>query len=345
MGLENPPLHLQSGSHPAVNDRRFVESLLHPGVFSTTDLVVSERNTTPNMSVDISTGSIAIPGSENAEQGTYFCASITSVVNLTVAASDATNARKDLVVASVKDSAYSGGSDEWELAVVTGTPAATPAHPSVPANSVVLSVIDVPALSTSVVNANLTDVRYAEATATSTVGNRGTATALGGTMEALSAYLPNSAKVGQRLRELDTGLAKHWDGSSWIRENGVWIPYTPTVTGLTFTSPVSRFMVLDDTVTYRFLGTVTGTSAAFVTFVLPVAAESTYNGRSGHGVVRAVDVSALIRYEGDINFDTTSLISVKLDNPSTTSWHGTLGNPFVFAAGDTIDFTFTYERS
>lgn len=96
-------------------------------------------------------------------QGVYYCYNDNSggQVSLTVAASNATNPRIDVVIAQVEDASYSGSNNDWKLAVVTGTAAASPTIPSLPANAVVLAYLWIPAASTSVTAGNILDLRYA----------------------------------------------------------------------------------------------------------------------------------------------------------------------------------------
>src|SRR5712691_3964225 len=65
------------------------------------------QNGTPNMTVNIAAGFAFISGTEGTKQGTYFCEN-DATVNKSIAASDPTNPRIDLVVAKVQDAFYSG---------------------------------------------------------------------------------------------------------------------------------------------------------------------------------------------------------------------------------------------
>lgn len=222
MSAENPPLYLQNGTHPAVNDRRFADQLFggKSGVVGFSDLVVTEKSGTANMSVDISGGSVIVQGTEISGQGAYFCYSSASV-NVAVTPADATNARYDLVVARVQDSQYSGASNEWGLEVVAGTASATPEYPSVPANSVVLAVVTVPASASSIVDANIADVRYATATdGTTTLGNTGFVTSHGGVRLVSSRSNVSSPSVGDVVREISSHRLWYYDGTNWRPQSG-----------------------------------------------------------------------------------------------------------------------------
>src|SRR6266496_494426 len=97
-------------------------SAVHPGLGGA--LAVTQ-NGTPNMSVNVAAGMAFIAGTEGTKQGTYIVQN-DATVNKAIAASDPTLNRIDLVVAKVQDTQYSGATNSWSLAVVTGTPAGSP---------------------------------------------------------------------------------------------------------------------------------------------------------------------------------------------------------------------------
>lgn len=173
MTVRSVPIFLQAGSHPAEETRLMLGGMLGAatgsfaggvassdpahGVRRVADLAVSQ-NGTPNMSVNVAAGGCFIRGTENANQGAYHLWNDGSV-NLAISASNPTNPRRDLIIAQVRDSAYSGASNDARIIVVTGTPAASPVDPTVPANSLVLARIAVAAGASSIVTANITDLR------------------------------------------------------------------------------------------------------------------------------------------------------------------------------------------
>jgi hypothetical protein len=112
----------------------------------------------PSMAVLVKSGIAWVPGSQSGTQGVYGCMNDADVT-LSLTASHGSLARIDIVVFTVRDSQYSGGSDDSLLQVVAGTPASSPAAPSNPANSIRLAEILVGAGVTSVSNANITDRR------------------------------------------------------------------------------------------------------------------------------------------------------------------------------------------
>lgn len=112
----------------------------------------------PNMTVDVLSGHAMVPGTEDTKQATYLCFN-DGTVNKSITAADPSQPRIDLVVARVQDTQYSGVTNAWSLAVVTGTPSGSPAIPTAPANSLILAQIAVAAGATSITNANITDRR------------------------------------------------------------------------------------------------------------------------------------------------------------------------------------------
>lgn len=91
------------------------------------------------MTVEVAEGRAVIGGMMRAFRGG----------TLTITTADATNPRIDLITAR----------QDGALVRVTGTPAATPAVPALPSNSVPLAEVLVPALAGSVTTARITDVR------------------------------------------------------------------------------------------------------------------------------------------------------------------------------------------
>lgn len=202
---------IQASSHPADTDRLVLEGLLNPpgaptsgaryGVGSgSTELQVTQTGT-PSMAVLVAAGHGWVDGTESGNQGAYHAFN-DAAVTLTIAASDPTNPRKDLVVLKVQDAAYSGATNAASLAVVTGTPAASPSEPAVPANAIVLALVDVAAGVTSIINANITD-------------RRRRASGLGGVGVVTSATRPASPYEGQVIYETDTDRLYTWTGAAW----------------------------------------------------------------------------------------------------------------------------------
>jgi hypothetical protein len=175
------------------------------GVRPGPDLEVT-ANSTPNMSVNVA------PGQAHAQLSAFGSglAILTNDVtrNLPIAAANATNPRRDLIVFRVYDETVAVGSRRGVLEVVTGVPAVSPADPAVPANSVVLARVAVAANAASIGNANITDLRP-------------WTTALGGITPSRDATDVAGAFVGQYRDRLDTGALERWNGTGWERVSAV----------------------------------------------------------------------------------------------------------------------------
>lgn len=129
------------------------------GVVAAGDFAVSQHAGTPGMNVDIAAGRAFIQGAQTNFQGSYHVSN-DAVVTKAIAASDPTNPRIDIVVATVRDKQYPFYTqDDWLIQVVTGTPSATPAAPATPTDSVLLAQVAVAATVASILNANITDKR------------------------------------------------------------------------------------------------------------------------------------------------------------------------------------------
>ncbi len=288
----NPPGWLQAlSTHTAEQMRSYLGALLalgsgaaslktlggvHPALGG--QFAVAQ-NGTPNMSVNVSAGLAFITGTETTKQGTYFIEN-DATVNKTIATSDPTNPRIDIVVAKVQDATYSGGTNSWSLAVVTGTPAGSPTPPAAPVNSITLAQVAVAANATTIVTGNITDKRpYAGAIGAALLCTSTTRPASGiydgmlvnetdtdklaryngtnwhyiGETICTAATRPAGPFTGQRIYETDTGLSYRWNGSKWIRDQQE-LPisgqYSSTGTGFT---DVTGFSFTGDTSSvYRF---------------------------------------------------------------------------------------------
>lgn len=155
------------------------------------------------MSVSVAAGQAYILNTEGTGQGAYSVYN-DAAVTLSIAAASPTQPRKDIVVAKVQDAFFSGATNAWSLAVVTGTAAASPSEPAVPANAVKLATIDVSANDTSIVAGDITDRRPPA---------RG---ALPGPwFVCTSTTRPASPWQGLPILETDTAFQRIWDGSTW----------------------------------------------------------------------------------------------------------------------------------
>lgn len=159
MAIDPNALFLQIDSVYNANSLGLVaRDVIGEGVTTATGLVVSQRSSSANMSVDVAAGICWVQGDEDAAQPTYRVRA-GSVTNVAVTSAHASQPRIDLVVVRVADSQFSGSDDEATLEVIAGTPAASPAAPALPDNAVVLAQIAVAAQATEVLDANVTDLR------------------------------------------------------------------------------------------------------------------------------------------------------------------------------------------
>lgn len=237
------------------------------GVARAGDFAVTERGAGANMSVDVATGGAMVGGTESSTQGEYFVFS-TATINVAITAADATNARIDIVGIRVRDSEYSGASNDAVVTVVTGTPAAVPAEPSLPANFLTLARVDVPAADTAIQNAQITDRRRRIA-------------ALGGSLVCTSSTRPSVGLwEGQIIYETDTDLLLVYSGTAWehLVRQGEWNTYTPSLGGTSASlgngTIAGRFQKVGRTVNLQIAltgGSTTNLSSDTLTLSLPAS--------------------------------------------------------------------------
>lgn len=128
------------------------------GAATTGDCAVIQRGAGANMSVDVTAGAAMVGGTESATQGEYMVFN-DATVNVVISAADPTNPRIDVVGIQIRDKEYSGATDDARILVVTGTPAASPAVPTLPADFLSLAHVAVAAAAGSILTANITDKR------------------------------------------------------------------------------------------------------------------------------------------------------------------------------------------
>jgi hypothetical protein len=164
LAFETPPYAMDGTTEDAEQFRRALGTLIGSagGIVASGDCAVSQQST-PNMSVQIAAGQVWVPGTSTASQGPYYSRNGASVT-VVIAASNPSNPRIDTVIAQVQDAAYAGTLKQIAPAVITGTPTvgATLSNLSgagaVPASSLVLAYVLVPAGATSIVTANILNV-------------------------------------------------------------------------------------------------------------------------------------------------------------------------------------------
>jgi len=144
--------------------RRALGSLIGPtgGVVTPGDLTVTQ-NGTPNMSVNIGTGQIWVPGTSTTTQGPYYSMN-KAAVNQAISAANPSNPRIDTIIVQVQDPEYAGSTKSLAPGYVIGTATAGATlsnlngKGTVPASSYVLAYVLVPAGTSSIVTADIANV-------------------------------------------------------------------------------------------------------------------------------------------------------------------------------------------
>lgn len=221
----------------AIDDRRQWAATRTEGILTEGGYAVSQRGAGANMTVDVaaSTGDGAlVKGDSVTSEGLYLVPPSSGVLNVDIAAADATNPRNDLVVLEVKcDTHDASGLNLSRVRVITGTPNAGAAltsafgangTPSLPSTCLPLAVVRVPAAATSVTNAYISDRRVPA-----------------GRTSVITSSLPASPVDGQEcffLADSSTGAVWHLryrsaSGSSYKWEFVGGAPMTNVGTGTT----------------------------------------------------------------------------------------------------------------
>jgi len=157
MALRNPPSWQQNGSHPAENDRLTMQGIVSgSGIIGASSLAVTAQ-ASPVMTVNIAAGWLGVVSS-TANAGVYLGYNDATVVQ-PIATSDLTNPRIDIIVATVADTYYGGGSNTIAFQAIQGVASATPSAPSTPSNSLLIAQIAVAANTNTITAGNITDKR------------------------------------------------------------------------------------------------------------------------------------------------------------------------------------------
>lgn len=171
MAFPTVPFALQNASHSGQLFRQAVSSLVPPGGGLATPLDCTITQTgTPSMAVLIGVGRCWIPGTQvsNVAGGSFstqamYYAENESAITASVASSNATNPRIDMVYVCVQDSQYSGSSNQVSPTYIATGTAVSGAHyptnaPAIPNNALALGYITVRAASTSILNSDITNL-------------------------------------------------------------------------------------------------------------------------------------------------------------------------------------------
>src|SRR3954464_435191 len=112
--------------------------------------------TSSGMTLAVNAGIAWVQGSASATAGMYTCC-LDTASTVILATSDPTNPRIDNIIAQVTD--HGDGPSTAVVTPQTGTPAASPVAPTLPANSLLLATVAVAASTSSIVAGNITDKR------------------------------------------------------------------------------------------------------------------------------------------------------------------------------------------
>jgi hypothetical protein len=124
------------------------------GIVRGTDFAVTQ-NGGGAMSVIVSSGFALISGTDSSPaQGQYHVYNDANVT-VVVPTANGSNPRIDLIVATIQDAYYAGGTNSAILQDIAGTPGASPAVPATPADSLVLAHIYVGTAVASILTANI----------------------------------------------------------------------------------------------------------------------------------------------------------------------------------------------
>jgi microcystin-dependent protein len=164
-------LWLQNVDYPARIDRTVFDSIWTEGVLGTTSLLVAPSSPVA-MSVQVAAGVAVIQGDNQVFQGKYLAREQASTTGIPISAAPGSGSRHDLVVLQVRDPNATGpAGDDAVIAVVTGTPSPSPVDPAVPASSLVLARVRVPAGTGSITSGLIDDLRVFSKDAYDTLAN------------------------------------------------------------------------------------------------------------------------------------------------------------------------------
>lgn len=338
--------------------RLFLRDLLGSsyGVINETSMQAVERAAGANNSVDISVGGVVVPGSENGLQGYYYVYN-DAVVNLPMSTgAHGSLPRIDSVLVEVRDSFYSGVSNDARLVYQAGTAAGSPVAPNLVSlgykNFYEIARITVPAADNTIQTADITDRRL--------VAPQGRAVALGGITTCTTATRPTLPRLGQFIWLSDTKRVEVNEGTpsspNWVvyavPGSGSWTNYTPSFGGLSGGSNTvyGRFFRLGSLVvgicgfTIGSGGDVTGTLTASLPASFPVQTVGPAATAAYIGFGRAYDVGApTVYWSGSAEIVPSGGNMANFATAGTAGWNATI--PFNWVVGDAMKMLFVYETA
>lgn len=157
--------------------------------------------TSSGLSVTVNPGHAIVQGTAAANSGAYACV-LDATATLTCQTADLVNPRIDSVIVQVVDNG--NNTSTATVNIQTGTPASSPTPPALPANSLLLCNITVPANATSLTGGNLAD-------------NRAFMAAAGGIQPWLSsANYPSAGPSSAYGHDLALGRLKWFNGTAVV---------------------------------------------------------------------------------------------------------------------------------
>lgn len=242
------------------------------------------------MTLAVNAGIAWVQGSAAANSGMY-TGCLDTAGTVTLATSDPTNPRIDNIIVQVIDNG--DGTSTTKVTPQTGTPAASPSAPTLPANSLLLAQVAVAASTSTIVAGNITDKRV-------------WTTSVGGIVPMVNVTGGISGMAGLYAHDLSTGRTKVSDGSGNARAPKVaaFAPATSKVDTATITTSPSVQVITSVSVTVD--GATELEATAFW---------------------RSIDLGTGTPASGDVVFLGFSLI------PTGGSWLGNDGTCYLFCRG------------
>lgn len=289
---QNPPDFEQSGCWTAEGFRDIFASMVcEPGVVDRAagDLLVTAVGG-GSVNVSVAAGSAWVEGTLNGAQGMYRIYNDAAEVQ-TITANGAGSSRIDLVIASVYDSQYVGGVDQWAIEVITGV--AGGGVPAVPTSTrsgyIILGEVTVPAS--------------------------------GGTPSVVADVRPSMRMCG----------------------SGLWEDYTPTLTGVTGTFEVARWINNNGVINawVRLVFTAAPTGEVQIGLPVPNPEFDTHAAMLGPASVYDISITGVFGgFSSTFDADTFHIYFEDGAPPMVT-----VGAGQGWDTGDVIDTVLTYEAA
>lgn len=124
------------------------------GAFASTEPLTVKQTSTASLQVMVNAGSALVTGSQSSAAGVFSCRNQSTKTITGIGAGHATLPRTDIVVLKVRTNEYPAFTDnDTILDYIQGTPASSPVAPAVPADSLRLATVNVPAAASTITSA------------------------------------------------------------------------------------------------------------------------------------------------------------------------------------------------